>query len=201
VVAAIEKAGGMKSNEAAFFNEGVFQAASLAEKATNPGSRRVIIWLTDNVPNIPSEEIRQKYGRSVPEGQLHTEKQSFEKLFQTGTVVCTLLERSLLSDSSDRMAKYSGDAVYVIPRIQNPPGDVDRYAQQTGGIVVESNMKEISTKLADLIDRIRTRYSLSYHASTAQPKGQFCKIVVKFSPALLKREGKLVVTAKQGYYR
>ena len=55
-VAAIEKASRMESVEAAFFNEGIFQAADELTKSTNPYSRRVIIWLTDNVPNIPSED-------------------------------------------------------------------------------------------------------------------------------------------------
>src|SRR5215470_5489858 len=66
IVKAIRKAAHMESPEAAFFNEGIFQAAAQAGKAGNHG-RRVIIWLTDNVPNIPSEEIRRQYGRSIPE--------------------------------------------------------------------------------------------------------------------------------------
>src|SRR5579864_8070209 len=57
LVKAIRKASRMESNEAAFFNEGMFQAAIQAGKATRHG-RRVIIWLTDNVPNIPSDEVR-----------------------------------------------------------------------------------------------------------------------------------------------
>ena len=57
-VAAIEKASRMESGEAAFFNEGIFQAAEQLTKGKNPSSRRVIIWLTDDVPNIPSEGFR-----------------------------------------------------------------------------------------------------------------------------------------------
>ena len=57
-VAAIEKASHMESGEAAFFNEGIFQAAEQLTKGKNPSSRRVIIWLTDDVPNIPSERFR-----------------------------------------------------------------------------------------------------------------------------------------------
>jgi len=55
-VAAIEKASSMESEEAAFFNEGIFKAAEQLTKGKDPSSRRVIIWLTDNVPNIPSED-------------------------------------------------------------------------------------------------------------------------------------------------
>src|SRR5258708_20810905 len=52
--AAVEKASKMESYEAAFFNEGVFQAAVQSAKSRNPSSRRVVLWMTDDVPNIPS---------------------------------------------------------------------------------------------------------------------------------------------------
>ena len=45
-VAAIERASHMESDEAAYFNEGIFQAAEQLTKGKNPSSRRVIIWLT-----------------------------------------------------------------------------------------------------------------------------------------------------------
>src|SRR5215813_8579749 len=96
-VKAIRKAARMESREAAFFNEGIFQAAAAAGKATSQ-SRRVIIWLTDNVPNIPSEDVRNQYGRSIQAANLHTESDALTKLFKTGTVVFTLLQRSEVSE-------------------------------------------------------------------------------------------------------
>src|SRR5437764_5970078 len=63
IVNAIQKASRMERREAAFFNQGIFQAAQQSKRATSPASRRVIVWLTDNVPNIPSEEIRSRYAR------------------------------------------------------------------------------------------------------------------------------------------
>ena len=45
-VAAVARAATMKSNEAAFFNEAVYQAAALFRKSNNPSSRRIIVWLT-----------------------------------------------------------------------------------------------------------------------------------------------------------
>ncbi len=71
VVVAIEKASQMESSEAAFFNEAIFQASEQLGKAKNPRSRRTIIWLTDNVPNIPSERE-------------HSEKDAFREAFESG---------------------------------------------------------------------------------------------------------------------
>jgi VWFA-related protein len=130
-VQAIEQASQMKSGEAAFFNEGVFQAAAQLAKARNPSSRRVIIWLTDNVPNLPSEWMRKHFGKSLPAGQLHTESDALRQLFETGTVVSSLLERSAMSDFFLVVGKKN--PMFAIGRKLDLPGDVYKYAGETGG--------------------------------------------------------------------
>jgi hypothetical protein len=178
-VAAIQKASEMTSDQEAYFNEGVFQAAAQADKARNPSSRRVIIWLTDNVPNVPHEGVR-------------TEADAIRRLFETGTVVSCLLERSAMSNVA--MALYTKNPLFAMRRKHHPPGDVYKYAEQTGGQVMKSSKEDVATKLADLIDQIRTRYSLGYRPSAEQPAGKFCQIKLTVSPDSL-------VKAKRGYYR
>jgi VWFA-related protein len=195
--AAIDKAGRMKSGEAAFFNEAIYQASGKLSHGTNPNSRRVIIWLTDDVPNIPSEEVKDRYGRSLRGGVLHTEKEAFKELFRTGVVVCTLLMRSEISDQEDSLR----DSSKIIGRMLYPPGEVYKYAQASGGEVVESNSRKLPAKLAQLIDDIRMRYSLGYHPSMAKPKGKFCAIKVDLAADVKKTQKDLVVEAKRGYYR
>ncbi len=199
VAKAIRKASRMESNEAAFFNEAIFQAAAQAGKSASNG-RRVIIWLTDNVPNIPSEEIRQQYGRSIAEGSLHTETEAFNNLFKTGTVVFTLLQRSEISENEFML--HLGDAMFMLNRRQYPPGDVFKYTQQTGGEVMESySKKKIAVKTAELIDQIRTRYALGFHPAGQQEKGRFHQIRLEVSPGIQSREGKVIVETKKGYFR
>ncbi|HEY6307636.1 MAG TPA: VWA domain-containing protein [Candidatus Angelobacter sp.] len=195
--AAIDKASRMESGEAAFFNEAIYQASGQLSHGTNPNSRRVIIWLTDDVPNIPSEEVKDRYGRSLRGGVLHTEKEALKELFRTGVVVCTLLMRSEISDQEDSLR----DSSKIIGRMLYPPGEVYKYAQASGGEVVESNSRKLPAKLAQLIDDIRTRYSLGYHPSMAKPKGKFCAIKVDLAAEVKKAQKDLVVQAKQGYYR
>jgi len=197
IVAAIAHASRMKSDEAAFFNEGIFQAAVELSRSKIPGSRPVIIWLTDDVPNIPSEEIRERYGRSLREGELHTERDAMRQALQTDTVVCTLLKRSDISEREDSSRLSS----HIVDRMLYPPGDVYKYAQATGGEVVESSGQKLKAKLAELIDDLRQRYTLSYHPSVARPVGRFCAIKIRLSPAALKSYGNMVVAAKKGYYR
>lgn len=197
IAKAIRKASRMESREAAFFNEGVFQAAAQAGKGAG---RRVIIWLTDNVPNIPSDEIRSHYGQSITNEALHSEADAFTRLFKTGSVVFTLLQRSEISQSREQAA--FNDPKLLLDRKTYPPGDVYKYTRQTGGEVVESySNKKISAKMAELIDHIRTRYALTYHPMTNSAKGKFHQIRLEVSPEVLSREGKVIVETKRGYYR
>lgn len=196
---AIQKAGRMESGEAAFFNEGIYQATEQLLRSKNPGNRRVIVWLTDDIPNFPSEEIRARYGRSLGKTKLHSEKEAMEALLRSGTMVSTLLQRSRMSDEQFSL-QLSKAVDTQLARMQYPPGDVFRYAQATGGQVMESGNKHAQERLAAMIDDIRLRYSLAYHPSQPKPAGSFCSIKVKLSPDVANQKN-LMVEAKQGYYR
>jgi VWFA-related protein len=194
--AAIEKASRMKSDEAAFFNEGIFQAAGVLAKGKNHASRRVIIWLTDNVPNIPSEsDVPLRYRHSLKGEMPHSQKEAMDQLFHTGTVVCSLVKQSELSVDGE-----SGLRSHVVERMLHPPGEVYKYATATGGQVIEYKKKELSEKLALMIDDLRMRYSIGYHPASQKPKGKFSTIKVKLTPEAMKTIGSVVVEAKQGYY-
>jgi VWFA-related protein len=196
-VAAIEKASRMESEEAAFFNEGIFQAAEQLRKGKIPTSRRVIIWLTDNVPNIPSEnEIPLRYRKSLKGAMPHSQKEAMQELLQTNTVVCSLVKQSEISVSGE-----SGLRAHPAELMLHPPGEVYKYAAATGGQVIEYKKKELKDKLASLIDDLRMRYSLGYHPSGQKPKGKFCAIKVKLTPEVKKSIGDVVLEARQGYYR
>ena len=201
IVNAIQKASRMESREAAFFNQGMFQAALQSERATNPASRRVVVWFTDNIPNIPSEEIRSHYGKSLPAENLHTEKDAIRELFKSGTTVCTMLERSDISES-EFMANMR-NPIMMLERRQYPPGDVYKYSGETGGMVFEPiGPKQAAQKLSEMIDQIRNRYTLGYHPSTSsgQP-GQFYQLKLTMTPESEQREGKLFVRTRRGFYR
>ncbi|MBZ5521418.1 MAG: VWA domain-containing protein [Acidobacteriia bacterium] len=199
IVDAIQRASRMESPEAAFFNEGLFQAAAQSSRAAN-GRRRIVIWLTDNVPNIPSEELKYKYRKSIPVAGLHSEAQALTELFRTGTVVCTLLLRSDISERE--FMRNLHDPLQMLGRRQYPPGDVYRYTEQTGGQVLESaSPSKASARLADLIDQIRTRYALGYHPPAKPATEGFQRLKLEIAPEIRMREGKLIVNVRKGYYR
>jgi VWFA-related protein len=196
-VAAIEKASRMESGEAAFFNEGIFQAAEQLARGKNSSSRRVIIWLTDNVPNIPSEDsVPLRYRKSLNGAMPHTQAAAVQHLLRTNTVVCSLVKQSDMSVSGE-----SGLMSKPAERMLYPPGEVYKYASVTGGQVIEFKKKELKEKLALLIDDLRMRYTLAYHPSGLKPKGKYCAIKVKLTPETKKVVGNVTVEARQGYYR
>jgi len=196
-VAAIEKASRMESAEAAFFNEGMFQAVEQLVKGKNASSRRVIIWLTDDVPNVPSEDsVPLRYRRSLNGAMPHTQAEAVQHLLRTNTVVCSLVKQSDVS--------VNGEAALMstpAERMLHPPGEVYKYAGVTGGQVIEFKKKELKEKLALLINDLRMRYTLRYHPSAQKPKGKYCTIKVKLAPEIKKAIGNVVVEARQGYYR
>jgi Ca-activated chloride channel family protein len=201
IVKAIQKASRLESREAAFFNQGMFQAALQSERATNPARRRVIVWFTDNIPNIPSEEIRSHYARSLPAENLHTEKDAFRELFKSGASVYTMLERSDISDR-EFMANLH-NPLMMLQKRQYPPGDVYKYSGETGGTVFEPvGPKQAAKRLAEMIDEIRSRYTLGYHPSTlSNQAGRFYQLKLRVTPETEEREGKLIVRARRGFYR
>jgi VWFA-related protein len=196
-VAAIEKASRMESGEAAFFNEGIFQAAEQLASGKNSSSRRVIIWLTDNVPNIPSEDsVPLRYRKSLNGAMPHTQTEAVQHLLRANTVVCSLVKQSDMSVSGE-----SGLMSKPAERMLYPPGEVYKYAAVTGGQVIEFKKKELKEKLALLIDDLRMRYTLAYHPSGLKAKGKYCAIKVKLTPETKKAIGNVTVEARQGYYR
>ena len=203
VVAAIQRASTMKSREATFLNEDVYQAAEESKNASNAVNRRVLVFLTDGTSNIPSAEMKKAYGQSAPP-RLHTESEAYVELFQSGAVVSALIERSALSDASI-ITEY-GNPLTPFVRVAEPPGAIRKYAKETGGVVLSSSKQEVTTRMADLLDQLRNRYTLGYSPSKSQPAGTFCSIELKLSPDVYAREpelrpGKVTVRTKLGYYR
>ena len=196
-VAAIEKAAHDKADEAAFFNEAVYQASMQLRQAANPSSRRVIIWLTDNLPNVPSEWMRAHLGKSVAQGNLHTEGEAFRALYETGAVVSPLLKRS-----AGALPMYGFVLAMEGPwRKKYPPGNANTYAERTGGAAVKLGGKPAEERLAELIDDLRARYTIGYRPSAPKEAGTFCKVRVALSPDAPLRSKEWVVQATAGYYR
>jgi VWFA-related protein len=195
---AIGRAAGMKelthetceeSSRGAYFNEALYQAARQFQQASHPSNRRVVIWLTDNLPNVPH------YPKQCP---VHTEIEALQALHEQEAVVAPILMKSALWASVVWPMVLASEAPW---RKSYPPGDAHKYAEWTGGDAVGLRGKNPEERLGQLIDELRARYTVGYRPSDVQPVGRFRKVRVEVSPDGRLRPKEWTILARQGYYR
>ena len=193
-VAAIERASGENQPGGAFFNEAVWEAADLLRKSGTPSGRRVVIWLTDNLPNVPMGRTYSSDGESYT---VHTESEALRSLHESGAVVAPLLLRSSVA-----MAWAAPVLAFEAPfRHSHPPGDAHKYAELTGGEAIGLGGKGVEERLRELIDNLRSRYTIGYRPSDEKLAGTFCKVQVSLAPGSVLRPREWKVLARAGYYR
>ncbi len=199
--AAIEKASNMKSSDGTFIHEDMYEAVKEALHAKQADSRRVLVWLTDGTANVENSFSQEIIGTEAP-ARLHTKEEATSKLMKSDVVVAALIERSAATDAVIAAADVTPFGFIAGARL----GDINHYADITGGPVLKTSKKEVATRLAELIDELRARYTLGYVPLGTKPPGTFCKTEVKLLPAAYKehpelRKSDVVVRTRRGYYR
>jgi len=196
---AISKASSMESKDGTFIHESMYQAVQQAMQSTMPGSRRVTIWLTDGTANFENARTLKTIGKGAP-ARLHTKEESTAELLHSGVVVSALIDRTAATD----MTMIALDANPFAMLFGARTGDIRKYADLTGGPVLDTSKKEIAARLAALVDQIRLRYTLGYKPSASKPQGTFCQLRLELNPATRKARAELQkaqVRTRQGYYR
>jgi VWFA-related protein len=202
--AAIARAAEMKSGDAAFFNEAIYRGAAQLGSAANPSSRRVILWLTDNLPNLPTRSNLSRNAKGLGGAWPHSEEEAMRKLHESGTVVMPLLLKNplwgmlgggILAHDEKDFARENPD------KTNYSPGDASRYAELTGGFAFDMRGKAASERLAEVIDNLRDRYTIGYRPAEDKPAGTFCRVKVALAKEAPLRPQEWRVLARAGYYR
>jgi VWFA-related protein len=198
--AAIERASEMKSTEGTFIHEDMYEAIDQASKSTVPDSRRVTVWLTDGTANFENSHTQKAIGQQAP-AHLHTKEEATTKLLHSGVVVAALIDRSARTDAFMAVTDISPLSFIAGGRI----GDINKYADATGGPVLKTSKKEITERLSELLDQLRERYTLGYKPSTEKAAGSFCKLEVSLTSLAYQhsnsRKRDILVRSRHGYYR
>jgi VWFA-related protein len=163
-------------SERTYIDEAVFQAATHLSRASNPDSRRIIIIVTDNLSNQPKTVA-------------HSQSEAMEMLFEAGAVVSGLV----VGDFAGEVNRYKSKGRFIEDSIGN-------YVAETGGVVLQVDKDDVVSKLAGVIDRIRTRYSFGYAPLNEKRDGTFRKLKLKISPDVEQREGGIAILTRKGYY-
>ncbi len=130
------------------------RSASQLLKSARPGTRRVIIAVTDN-ETIPAHNWR-----------FYQKEQTVSLLLETGVVVCGLVVNHNLPLRT--FARLSG-----LPDRLQGGGDINNYAELTGGEVVSAGSDNVGQKLIELINHLRGRYTLAFAPSNTLRDGKF----------------------------
>ena len=88
--AAVARASKMKDQDGTFIHEDMYEAINQALKSTVPGSRRVLVWLTDGSANLQNGFSQKTIGKQSPR-QLHSRQETTEKLVRSGVVTSALI--------------------------------------------------------------------------------------------------------------
>ena len=154
-------------------NSAVMDAARYMEKHAGPSGRRAIMILTDNL----STSYR------LTDGQVIRELNKGDTVFNAIVTGRAIRPRNL-EPGKPANPDYT-------------PANVYELAERTGGEWVRAENAGDSFK--DLIERIRSRYMLAYHAPDAQP-GTFRHITVTLDEAARKRYPGAELHSRSGYY-
>lgn len=194
VIFALGDASGVVDKEkATFIYEDLFEATELSAAARSQDRRKVQIWLTDGSANYEDAGMIKAHGEGAPD-LLHTKEQAADLLGRSGVVVSALIETSTLTQAERAHPEHGRF------------GDIEAFAQQTGGPVEYAAQADIVNKFAALLDTLRERYTLGYRPSRPKPPGTLCKLQLTLSPAFFAQHPDLrpkdvVLRTRQSYTR
>jgi VWFA-related protein len=169
---------GMRPGSA--LNEAVYEAAILLNRRHQPGLRTVIIVVAPEDKPVQFPFV----GKS--------QKKVLEALLEPGTTVNGLV--------------LPGLPIINRPNLVTTPlglisrGSVSKYVEETGGDLVKVEGSDAGKKLGQAIERLRARYSLGYLPTNEKWDGKYRRISLTVTPEVEKREGKVIVQARKGYF-
>ena len=166
--------------------DSIYEAARYLLEASNPAGRRAIIVVTDNQP----------YEKKVA----HSKLEVVNQLLETGTVVYGLVVPPIYEDYTLLKVGRRLPTTWLLLASYNKGGKVNSYSEPTGGVVFKSGKENVQERLAELLRLLRSRYNFGYVSSNLKRDGKFRKIQLKVSPDAEKREGKIAVVTRKGYY-
>jgi len=154
-------------------NQAVLDATKYMDKHAGPDGRRAVLILTDNL-SISFMQPDAKVIRALDDAD-------------------TVLDAIVVGRGIRPEQPKPGHT-------QNPdftPADVFHLADETGGEAIKADRADASFK--DMVERIRSRYTLAYHAPEAAP-GSFRHVGVDLTPQARKWYPAAVVHARPGYW-
>ena len=164
------------------FSRAFYDAADYMRAAGNPDGRRVIIMITGitallDCPSPSSQDARNA-------------------VFESGSVVCGIIPKT----AGQRLENGVMIAAAGIGGLfKARTSSLKQLAEETGGEVLSDKPDNLDHTFNELIDHLRTRYTLGFVSTNRNRDGSFRKLKLDVTQPTQKSEGRLVVKTKRGY--
>ncbi|HVG19422.1 MAG TPA: VWA domain-containing protein [Blastocatellia bacterium] len=164
------------------FNTAFYEAAEYMRRAGNPDGRRVILMITGitayfNCPGPSSEAARLA-------------------VLESGSVVCGIIPKTAGQRIENGIMRT---ATGIGGLFRAKTSNLKRLADETGGEVLSDKPENLDHTFKDLMDHLRTRYSIGFVSTNTRRDGSFRKLKLDVASEAHKSGGKLVVKTKRGY--
>ena len=164
------------------FNRAFYEAADFMRGAGNPDGRRVIIMITGITTYFDCT------GPSADEARM--------AVLESGSVVCGIIPKT----AGQRMENGIMMAAAGIGGLfKAKSSNLKQLAEETGGEVLHDKPENLDRVFNDLIDHLRTRYTLGFVSTNRKRDGSFRKLKLELARPAQKSDDRLVVKTKRGY--
>lgn len=164
------------------FNRAFYDAADYMRAAGNPDGRRVIIVITG---------ITAFLDCPTPSGQ-----EAHNAVLESGSVVCGIIPKT----PGQRIENGVMIAAAGIGGLfKAKTSSLKQLADETGGEVLSDKPENLDHTFNELIDHLRTRYTLGFVSTNRKRDGTFRKLKLDVTQPTQKTESRLVVKTRRGY--
>lgn len=164
------------------FSRAFYDAAEYMRSAGNPDGRRVIIMITGITTYFDCAGLSPEDARMA--------------VFESGSVVCGIVPKT----AGQRMENGIMIAAAGIGGIfKARSSSLKQLAEETGGEVLSDKPEHLDHTFNNLIDHLRTRYTLGFVSTNKKRDGSFRKLKLELARPAPRSEDRLVVKTKRGY--
>lgn len=164
------------------FNHALYDTAGYMRRAGNPDGRRVIIVISGLTTFFDCG------GTSPEEARM--------AILESGSVVCGIIPKT----AGQQMENGLMRAVAGVGGLfRAKSSNLKQLAEETGGEVITDKPENLDRAFNDLIDHLRTRYTLGFVSTNRKRDGSFRKLKVELAHPPTRAEDRLVVKTKRGY--
>lgn len=164
------------------FSRAFYDAAGYMRAAGNPDGRRVIIVITGITATLDCPTPSAQEARNA--------------VFESGSVVCGIIPKT----AGQRIENGVMVAAAGIGGLfKAKTSSLKQLADETGGEVLGDKPENLDRTFNNLIEHLRTRYTLGFVSSNRKRDGSFRKLKLEVAQPAQKGDDRLVVKTKRGY--